>query len=55
MKTNRKELDVDFIGSQDQLTKEEEKEISDFIQLNKEKKSKSPLTAKRASRKKTTV
>lgn len=38
MKNKRIELDVDFIGSQpSKLTKEEEKMISDYIRLNKEK------------------
>lgn len=31
MKTKKVELDVDFIGGQTSLTKEEEKVISDFI------------------------
>ena len=34
----RKELDVDFIGGQTPLTKEEEKAISDFINARKNKK-----------------
>jgi hypothetical protein len=38
MKNKSVELDVDFIGSQKEtLTKEEEKMISDFIRLSKEK------------------
>jgi len=38
MKSKTKELDVDFIGGQDKpLTKEEEKVISDFIRISKEK------------------
>jgi len=32
-----KELDVDFIGGQGPLTKEEEKAISDFIKLRRAK------------------
>lgn len=36
MKTRTKELDVDFIGTQESvLTKEEEKSISEFIKLHK--------------------
>lgn len=36
MKTKTKELDVDFIGTQESaLTKEEEKAISEFIRTNK--------------------
>lgn len=41
MKTKKVELDVDFIGGQTSLTKEEEKAISDFIKNNKTKKVKS--------------
>jgi hypothetical protein len=41
MKTKKVELDVDFIGGQTSLTKEEEKTISDFIKRNKSKKVKS--------------
>ena len=40
MKTKKVELDVDFIGGQTSLTKEEEKAISDFIKKNKIKKAK---------------
>lgn len=45
MKTKKIELDVDFIGGQTSLTKEEEKAISNFIKKNKSKKTKS-LTIK---------
>ncbi len=38
MKTKKKELDVDYIGEQRDLTKEEEKAISDYIKQNKAKK-----------------
>ena len=31
MKTRKKELDVDYIGGADPLTKEEERKISDII------------------------
>ena len=37
MKNKLKELDVDFIGGQRPLTKEEEFAISTFIRLQKEK------------------
>jgi hypothetical protein len=38
MKNKAKELDVDFIGGQNNpLTKEEEKAIRDFIRADKEK------------------
>ena len=49
MKTKNIELDVDFIGEQRPLTKEEEKAISDFIWKEKSKKSKT------TARKKVTV
>jgi hypothetical protein len=39
-KRNKKELDVDFIGGQDSLTKEEEKKLSEYFQRNKRQKSK---------------
>jgi hypothetical protein len=41
MKTKKIELDVDFIGGQTSLTKEEERAISEFIKKNKSKKAKS--------------
>ena len=41
MKTKIVELDVDFIGGQTSLTKEEEKAIGDFIKKSKSKKVKS--------------
>ena len=37
MKNKLKELDVDFIGGQEPLTKEEELAISAFIKADKEK------------------
>jgi len=40
MKTKKIELDVDFIGGQTSLTKEEEKTISEFIKKSKSKKAK---------------
>ena len=40
MKTKKVELDVDFIGGQVSLTKEEEKSISEYLQMNKSKKNK---------------
>jgi hypothetical protein len=45
MKTKKIELDVDFIGGQTSLTKEEENAISDYIKNSKTKKAKS-LTKK---------
>jgi hypothetical protein len=38
MKTKKVELDVDFIGGQTSLTKEDEKTISEYIKINKLKK-----------------
>jgi hypothetical protein len=35
MKTKFKELDVDFIGGQGSMTKEEEKQISEFLKNQK--------------------
>ena len=35
MKRKTEELDVDFIGGQDPMTKEEEKAISEFIKARK--------------------
>ena len=35
MKSKSKELDVDFIGGQGPMTKEEEQAISDFIKTQK--------------------
>lgn len=33
-KKNKKELDVDFIGGQEPLTKEEEKKLSEYFKRN---------------------
>jgi hypothetical protein len=40
MKTKKIELDVDFIGGQTSLTKEEEKTITEYIKKGKSKKTK---------------
>ena len=37
MKNKLKELDVDFIGGQNPMTKDEELAISEFIRANKKK------------------
>ena len=37
MKNNHKELDVDFIGGQKPMSKEEELAISEFIRVDKKK------------------
>lgn len=46
MKKNKTELDVDFIGGQEPLTKDEEKAISDFIRSQKAKRERLPLKLK---------
>ncbi|MEO7992332.1 MAG: hypothetical protein ABI663_22470 [Chryseolinea sp.] len=51
MKTRKKELDVDFIGGSEPLTKEEEKRISDLI---KSRKAKQKVTAQKSKTKLTT-
>ncbi len=48
MKRKKKELDVDFIGEQKPLTKEEEKAISEFI--NKLKGKNKSIPTKRAKK-----
>jgi hypothetical protein len=50
MKTKRKELDVDYIGDQTNLTKEEENIISDFIKEIKAKKSKRSSTKRKTTK-----
>jgi hypothetical protein len=40
MKTKKIELDVDFIGGQTSLTKDEEKSISEYIRKHNSKKAK---------------
>jgi hypothetical protein len=52
MNKRKKELDVDQIGEQRDLTKEEEQAISDFIKLNKQKKAKHPSLILRATKRK---
>ena len=46
MKKKTKELNVDYIGGQGPLTKEEELAISEFIKKNKEKLNKNKLRGK---------
>lgn len=46
MKNNKNELDVDFIGGQEPLTKDEEKAISDFIKSQKVKRERLQLKPK---------
>ena len=53
MKKKAKELDVDFIGEQNNpLTKEEEKAISDFIRANEEKRKLKGLMKKTTAKRK---
>ena len=53
MKNKAKELDVDFIGGQNNpLTKEEEKAISDFIRADKEKRKLKELRKKKMTKQK---
>jgi len=44
MKTKKVESDVDFIGVETPLTKEEEKAIGEYLQKNKSKKNKPSST-----------
>jgi len=48
MRRTKKELDVDFIGNQEPLTKSEEKQLSDYF-----KKSKHIRTKRKAKNKET--
>lgn len=49
MKKKHIELDVDFIGGQEPLTKEEEKSIHDYFQSKKEQTPKKEMGRKRNS------
>lgn len=49
MKTKSKELDVDFIGGQGSLTKDEERKISEYLKSQKLQKSKKQFNAKKTS------
>ncbi len=51
MKTRRKELDVDFMGSQEPLTSSEEKLLNEYFSKKKEHKSKGLTKTKRISHK----
>jgi len=50
MKRKSAELDVDFIGGQNPMTKEEEKAISEFIKAQKLLRAKKLIQSKKASR-----
>ena len=55
MKTRKKELDVDFIGGVEPLTKEEEKRISEVIKKLKSKTSTRKPTRKLVTKKRVTA
>jgi hypothetical protein len=50
MKRKSTELDVDFIGGQDPMTKEEEKAISEFIKGQKLLRAKKQIRTNKTSR-----
>ena len=50
MKNKSKELDVDFIGGENPLTKEEEQAISEFIKAQKLLRAKKQIRTNRTSR-----
>jgi hypothetical protein len=50
MKKRKKELDVDFIGSQEPLTGSEEKALSEFFRKKKELKKQKLTKLKRAAK-----
>ncbi len=52
MKSKSKELDVDFIGGQGPLTKEEEKAINEFLKAGKLAKAKKHIRLTRTTRRK---
>jgi len=53
MKSKAKELDVDFIGGQGPLTKEEQQKISEYIKAQKQQQAKTqPRATKTLQRKK---
>jgi len=50
MKAKNKELNVDFIGGQEPLTKEEENALSDFFKKKKEQNARKGLKKKTSKR-----
>ena len=50
MKHKSKELDVDFIGGENPMTKEEEKAISEFIKIQKLLRTKKHIRSNKSSR-----
>lgn len=55
MKSKSKELDVDFIGGQGPLTKDEEKRISEYLKSQKLQRAKKQLGSARTSHRKKVV
>ena len=55
MKNKSKELDVDFIGGQGPLTKEEEQAISEYIKTQKKLKAKKTVRKTNTTRRKKTL
>ncbi len=51
MKTRKKELDVDFMGSQEPLTGSEEKALSDFFKKKEETQKQGSLRPGRTTKK----
>lgn len=51
MRTRKKELDVDFIGSQEPLTSSEEEALSEFFRKRKEIKKPKSLNLRRITKK----
>lgn len=55
MKRKSKELDVDFIGGQGPLTKEEELSISEYIKTQKQLRVKKKVQTTRADKRKKSI
>lgn len=55
MKNKKIELDVDFIGSQEALTQEEEKSLNDYFKKRKLSSQKSKIRSKSTKHSKTTI
>ena len=55
MKHKSKELDVDFIGGENPMTKEEEKAISEFIKAQKLLSAKKQIRNNKTSRRSTSI
>ena len=50
MRTRKKELEVDFIGSQEPLTSSEEKALSEFFKKKKELRKQESLRPRRTTK-----